>query len=85
MPIEKRGITQLFDVIVLSAEEGVKKPDPQIYKLLLDRLQTQPDETVFVDDNAENVAAAVALGVQAIQFHSTAQAIASLEAVLFRP
>ncbi len=65
--IEKRGITALCDEIVLSAEEGLKKPDPRIYRILLDRLRLTPDEVVFVDDHAANIAAAVALGMHRVE------------------
>lgn len=85
MLIERRGITKLFDLIVLSAEVGVKKPDRRIYEILLNRLGTLPDETVFIDDNPENVATALDLGIRGIQFHSTAQVIGALDVVLSRP
>ena len=49
--IERRGITKLFDLIVTSAEEGIRKPDPRIYKSMLERLDITPQEAVFVDDN----------------------------------
>lgn len=61
-------IADAFDVIVCSAEEGVMKPDPDIYWMALRRLGRQPAETVFVDDNPDNVAAAQALGMAAVQF-----------------
>ncbi|MEW5988303.1 MAG: HAD family phosphatase [Chloroflexota bacterium] len=61
-------IADAFDVIVCSAEEGVMKPDPDIYWTTLRRLGRQPAETVFIDDNPDNVAAAQALGMAAVQF-----------------
>jgi FMN phosphatase YigB (HAD superfamily) len=48
------------------------------------RLGITPAQAVFVDDNAENVAAARALGIHGIPFGSTAQAIAALDALLSR-
>lgn len=80
----RRGIADLFDVIVTSAEEGVAKPNEQIYRIILERLAVTPAEAVFVDDSAANVEAARAVGIQSIQFSSTAQAIADLEALLAR-
>ena len=48
----------LFDGIVVSGEEGLTKPDPAIYALALARFRLAPGEAAFVDDRAENVAAA---------------------------
>lgn len=81
--IHRRGIGDLFDVLVTSAEEGVTKPHGRIYQLTLERLAMTPAEVLFVDDSKENVEAARALGIRSIQFCSTAQAIVELEALLF--
>lgn len=59
-----------FDQIVISAEEGVMKPDPEIYRRTLTRLDVAPHEAIFVDDFEENVKAARALGIHAIHFTS---------------
>jgi|SoiMethySBSTD1v2_1073268.scaffolds.fasta_scaffold637201_1 putative hydrolase of the HAD superfamily len=80
--IERRGITDLFDLIVTSAEEGVKKPQARIYEITLERLDVIAAEAVFIDDTDENVMAARDLGMQSILFHSTEQTIAELEALL---
>ncbi|GIV83164.1 MAG: haloacid dehalogenase [Candidatus Roseilinea sp.] len=58
----------LFDVLVFSGEEGVKKPDPEIFRRALARLGARPEESIFVDDMAENVAAAQTLGLRGIRF-----------------
>jgi 2-haloacid dehalogenase len=52
-----------FEGIVISGVEGIRKPDPRIFRLLMDRYGLRPETTVFVDDVAENVAAAEALGM----------------------
>lgn len=57
-----------FDEIVFSAEEGLKKPDPELYRRALARLNVQPAEAVFVDDFIENVQAARALGLTGVHF-----------------
>jgi HAD superfamily hydrolase (TIGR01509 family) len=62
-----------FKGLVVSGEEGVVKPDPAIYQLMLRRFELRPEECVFIDDKAANVAAAQALGVNAIQFENPAQ------------
>jgi len=64
------GVLQQFEGIVVSGEEGVAKPDPRVYRVLLDRYQVQPDAAVFVDDMQVNVDAAIALGMHGLRFTS---------------
>ena len=59
-----------FDGIVVSGEEGVIKPNPRIFRVLLDRYRIAPEEAVFIDDNPANAAAAAALGIHGIHFRS---------------
>ena len=59
-----------FDGIVVSGEEGVIKPDPRIFRILLKRHCIAPDEAVFIDDNPGNAAAARVLGIHSIHFRS---------------
>jgi putative hydrolase of the HAD superfamily len=73
------NIAGLFDEIVISAEVGVRKPDPQIYHIALQKLAVHPEEAVFVDDFIENIRAAEALGLKAVWFRSTAQAVAEID------
>ena len=57
-----------FDLLVWSYQLGVAKPDPAIYFFALERLGTRPEETLFLDDKPENVAAAVELGMRGLVF-----------------
>jgi len=57
-----------FDLIVCSAEERVMKPDAAIYERTLARLGVAPDEAVFVDDAARNIAGARAVGMHALHY-----------------
>ncbi len=57
-----------FDVLVWSYQLGVAKPDPAIYRYALERLGTRPEETLFLDDKAENVETAAALGMRGMIF-----------------
>jgi 2-haloacid dehalogenase len=59
-----------FDGIVVSGDEGVIKPDPRIFRILLERHLVAPEEAVFIDDNPRNAAAASALGIHGIHFQS---------------
>jgi epoxide hydrolase-like predicted phosphatase len=65
----KYPIADAFDLIVVSGEEKVMKPDPAIYELTLARLGRRPEEAVFVDDFAHNIEAAQQLGLATIHFH----------------
>ena len=57
-----------LDGIVVSGEVGVAKPDPRIYRVLLERYDLEPGRTVFVDDQPRNVAAARAAGLIGLRF-----------------
>ncbi|MDO5657254.1 MAG: HAD family phosphatase [Paracoccus sp. (in: a-proteobacteria)] len=59
-----------FDGVVISAEEGVVKPDPAIYRLTARRYDLSPAETLFIDDRPDNIAAAMAEGWDGILFTS---------------
>ena len=75
-------VDELFEVVVDSAFVGMRKPDPRIYELTLERLALPAAECAFLDDLEVNVDAAAALGLRAVRFVDTAGAIAGLEAVL---
>ncbi len=76
------GILDAFDALVISAEERLMKPEPAIYRLMLQRLGVAAAEAVFVDDRAENVAGAQALGMHGVLYRHRDQAIAEVEALL---
>ena len=75
-------IDDCFDVTVISALVGLTKPDPAIYHLTLSQLQVAPQEAVFIDDSAQNVEAAAALGIHAIQFTTREAVLTQLEELL---
>lgn len=62
-----------FDVLIWSFQHKMAKPDPAIYRLVLERLGTRPEETLFIDDKLANVDAARALNLIAIQFSTIEQ------------
>ena len=59
---------QRFEAIVVSGQEGLAKPDPRLYRVLLDRHQVRATEAVFVDDMQVNVEAANAVGMHGLRF-----------------
>ncbi len=78
--LPEHGLLPLFDVVVNSARVGLRKPDPQIYRLTADRMGLLPEECVFVDDKERNTAVAEMLGMKAIVFRSAAQLVRQLDA-----
>jgi putative hydrolase of the HAD superfamily len=75
-------IDELFEVVVDSAFVGVRKPDPAIYELTLERLGVGADECVFVDDLEPNCETARALGMLAVRFESPGQAAPAIRSAL---
>jgi putative hydrolase of the HAD superfamily len=80
----KLPLDEIFELIVDSAWVGMRKPEPEIYLLTIERLDTglAPSECLFLDDNEQNVDAARELGMLAIQFRSNEQAIGEIRAAL---
>jgi putative hydrolase of the HAD superfamily len=75
-------VEEIFDVVVDSAFVGARKPERRIYEITLERLGTPPEATLFIDDVDVNCQAAQELGMTAIHFRSTDQAIEAIEAAL---
>jgi epoxide hydrolase-like predicted phosphatase len=75
---QELDIADCFDVFVTSAETGVMKPDPRIYQVALEKLEVLPPEAIFVDDFIENVEGARRLGMRAIHFLDSDQAMGQL-------
>ena len=72
----------MFELIVDSAFVGMRKPEPGIYELTLERLGLRGEECLFIDDLEVNCDAAREHGITPIRFESTPQAIAELDALL---
>jgi putative hydrolase of the HAD superfamily len=80
--IYERAPIDLFDITVISAEVGLHKPQPEIYRLACERLEVEPAEAVFVDDLRENCEGAEAVGMTAVLHRETPQTVARLEQLL---
>ena len=78
-------VDEIFEVVVDSAFVGMRKPEPEIYELTLERLGgIAARECLFVDDLDVNCEAARALGMHAVHFRETPQAIEEIETALGR-
>jgi putative hydrolase of the HAD superfamily len=85
-------VDEVFELVVDSAFVGMRKPEPEIYELTLERLRAldglgdlAPADCLFVDDVEPNVEGARALGINAVQFRANDQAIEEIEAALGAP
>jgi len=78
----RQGWAQMFDVVVISGEVGMRKPDPGIFEHTLDLLGLRAQQCVFVDDLPVNVRAAAALGFVGVRHTSYESTAAELD-VLF--
>ena len=72
-------LAELFDGVVISGEEGFRKPDPRMYELGAQRIGAAPADCVFVDDLAFNLDPARELGMAVVHHTSAATTLAELE------
>lgn len=77
-------LDQLFNIVVASGEVGYIKPQPEIFELAASQLGVSPSECIFIDDIAEFCTGAREVGMQAIQFISTQQAIDDINTLIDR-
>jgi 2-haloacid dehalogenase len=70
---ERFGFLDLFKGIVVSGEEGLRKPDAAIFELLCERFDLEAEDTLFIDDHRPNVEAAEKLGFHTVLFSGPSQ------------
>ncbi|WP_456618359.1 MULTISPECIES: HAD-IA family hydrolase [unclassified Bradyrhizobium] len=73
-------VMALFDHVIESAKIGLRKPDPRIYRMMVETLKVDPKQCVYLDDLGVNLKPAREMGMTTIKVTSGAQAIAELEA-----
>jgi epoxide hydrolase-like predicted phosphatase len=78
----KLPVDEIFDLVVDSAFVGTRKPERQIFDITLERLGVDAQAALLIDDVEINCVAAQELGIRAVRFHSSEQAIADVEAAL---
>ena len=79
---DRAAFPELFDAVVISGEEGVHKPEPEIYRLGAERVGLPPEECVFVDDLRENCEGAEAVGMTAVLHRGADRTLPELERLL---
>jgi epoxide hydrolase-like predicted phosphatase len=80
--INDHDLRNLFDEIVLSGDLGIVKPDSEIYKYTLKKLDISAAEAIFIDDRKANVDAAEACGIRSILFKDTPTFVLTLGRIL---
>ena len=80
--IYDRAPMDIFDATVISGDVGLHKPQPEIYLLACERLGVEPAHCVFVDDLAENVEGAEAIGMTGVRHRDAAETVPRLEELL---
>ncbi|HEX8977072.1 MAG TPA: HAD family phosphatase [Solirubrobacteraceae bacterium] len=78
-------LAELFDGIVISGEEGIRKPTPEIYRLGAARIGLEPGQCVFVDDLPFNLEPASELGMATVHHRDAQETVAELERLLGVP
>jgi len=78
----REGWDGLFDAVVISGEVGMRKPEPEIYRHTAELLHLRPEECVFVDDLADNVRGAAAVGMVGVLHRGLAKTVTELETLL---
>jgi len=71
--LEEYDFLNLFEGILVSGQEKLKKPAPAIYELILSRYGLIAEECLFIDDNQRNVSAAIDCGIRSIKFENPEQ------------
>ncbi len=64
-----------FSPVIISCDVGLAKPDPRIYQMMLEQLNTPAEQCVFIDNREDNLEAAAKLGIHTIKSHNTQQII----------
>jgi epoxide hydrolase-like predicted phosphatase len=81
--ITRQKFEDVFDEMIISAEVGLIKPDPRIYRFALEKIGAQPEESVFLDDVLINVEAARSVGMSAIHFTQPEETLKELKQLLW--
>lgn len=82
---DRSRFDELFDGVVISSDEGIRKPDPAIYTLGAQRIGCSPEQCVFVDDLPGNLKPARAMGMATVHHVEVDRTIAELEELLGVP
>ena len=77
-----KAVMKLFDIVIESSKEGIRKPDPRIYRMACERIGVAPEAVVYLDDLGINLKPARDMGMTTIKVTSEQQAIDDLSRIL---
>jgi putative hydrolase of the HAD superfamily len=80
--LRRMGDLKDFDPVVYSSDIGVRKPSPQAYHAVLDKLDLKPQECIFVDNRPDNIQGAKKVGMQTVLDENTKQTIADVKQII---
>jgi epoxide hydrolase-like predicted phosphatase len=80
--LAREKIIDIFDHIIISAEVGVAKPEPEIFRIALKQAGVRPEEAVFVDDFYVNIEGCEKVGMKGIHFKDAQSAMQELKELL---
>jgi len=80
--IVREKFDDAFDRMIISAEVGVAKPEPKIFKIALEQFGVRPNQAVFVDDFLINIEGCEKVGMKGIHFKDSESALRQLKALL---
>jgi putative hydrolase of the HAD superfamily len=83
--LRRAEVMAMFHVVIESAEVAIRKPDPRIYAMMVEKLDVDPTHCVYLDDLGVNLKPARDLGMKTIKVEESAPAIAELEALVGFP
>lgn len=75
----------MFNQVFTSGHAGMRKPDPNFYRHVLQEIKLSPEETLFIDDKMENVLAAKSLGIDSLVFDNNDTVLHALRTILHDP
>jgi len=81
-PYAAYGFDELYDAVLISEYYKMRKPDPEIYRIMLDMMEMPAGELVFCDDTARNLPPAQDLGIATVLAVEPAETIAQMESLL---
>src|SRR5437588_10628450 len=79
---DRARLAELFDGVVISAQVGIRKPDPEIYSLGAERAGLPPEECVYVDDLRGNLKPARAMGMATVHHVTAAETVPQISELL---
>jgi putative hydrolase of the HAD superfamily len=80
--IRTLGLYRGFEPVILSYQEGVRKPDPRIYQIAIKKLGVKPGEILFIDNLSQNLVPAKAAGLQVLHADGTKKLMPAIKEIL---